>query len=239
MMLRSKLVKSFILGLSLSVVFSAAAFAEVDRDQEAKDQEIKIQIEQVGTGSAEVTGVAPDAPVSSDGNTSSAYNPVDEALYQMQSEIDRLLFGTHKEELARKGITVTHTGAVSEYVEVGITPFSEDHAAYISKLLNGYEIKVVEGFLAIPYSDGAEGGEELMYATGAPVDEVPEGEAPVEDADIVLSDDEVKIVSVTDESVSASVNQTLPAALITGIAAAVLAVLGGILAVVKKMKAAA
>lgn len=233
MMLKSKLVKSFLLGLGLSVVFSAAAFAEVD-----SDQEVKIQIEQVGAGTDAVIGLAPDTPVSSDGNTSSISNPVSEAMYQKQAEIDKLLFEKHKEEISDKGITVTHTNAVKEHVEVGITPFSEDHAAYIRQLLGDDKVKVVEGFRAIPYSDGTAGSEELMYATDAPVYEVLEGEAPVEDANIVLAEDDVKVVSATVETVSAPVNETLSAATIVGVAAVVLAVLGGILFVRKKMKVA-
>ena len=232
MMFRSKLVKGFLLGLGLSVVFSAAAFAEVD-----SDQEVKIQIEQVGAGTDAVIGLAPDTPVSSDGNTSSISNPVSEAMYQKQAEIDKLLFEKHKEEISDKGITVTHTNAVKEHVEVGITPFSEDHAAYIRQLLGDDKVKVVEGFRAIPYSDGA-AGEELMYATGAPVDEVLEGGVPVEDADILLAEDDVKVVSSTVETVSAPVNETLSAATIVGIAAAALVALGGILVVMKRMKVA-
>lgn len=235
-MIRSKLVKSFILGLSLSVIFSTAVFAESERDQE-----VKIQIEQIGAGTDAVIGLAPDTPVASDENTSAASagnisvtsDPVSKAMYQKQSEIDKLLFENHKEELAQKGITVTHTGATNEYVEIGITPFNEDHAAYLKQLLGDGKIKVVEGLQAIPYSDAAEGSEELMYATGAPVDE-----APVEDANIVLAEDDVQVVSATAETVSATSDTTLSASLIAGIAAAVLAVLGGILVMMKKLKTA-
>lgn len=231
-MFRSKLVKSFILGLSLSVVFSTAVFAESERDQE-----VEIQIGQVGAGTDAVIGLVPDTPVSSDGNTSVASDPVSEAMYQKQSGIDKLLFENHKEELAQKGIIVTHTGATNEYVEIGITPFNEDHATYLKQLLGDDKIKIVEGFQAIPYSDGVAGSEELMYATGAPVGEAPEGEAPAEDANIVLAQDDVQVVSATAETVSAPINTISSAALIAGIAAAVLAVLGGLLIIKRRMKA--
>lgn len=200
-MFQSKLVKSFILGLSLSVVLSAAAYA-----QSEKDQELKIQIEQDGGGNDAIMQIAPDTPVTSE--------PVSDAMYQKQSEIDKVLFEDRNDEIVRKGITVTHTSASNEYVEVGITPFNEENEAYLNEILGNDKIKIVEGFQAIPYSDGAAGSEELMYATGAPVEDILLEEAPVEDA-----------------------NTTSSAALIAGTAAAVLAVLGGLMVMKRRMKA--
>lgn len=231
-MFKSKLVKSFVLGLSLSVVLSATAYA-----QSEKDQELKIQIEQVGGGTDAVIGLAPDTPAAFDGNTSSASDLISDAMYQKQSEIDNVLFEDRKDEIAQMGITVTHTSAADEYVEIGITPFSEENAAFLSEILGNDKIKIVEGFRAIPYSDGAAGSEELMYATGAPVEDIPLEGAPAEDANIVLAQGDVKAVSATVDTVSAPADKVPSAALIAGIAAAVLAMLGGLLVMKRRMKA--
>lgn len=231
-MFKSKLAKSLILGLSLSVVLSAAAYA-----QSEKDQEVKIQIEQVGGGTDAVVGLAPDTPVVYDGNTSEAFNPVSDEMYQKQSEIDKVLFEEYKQEISQKGFTVTNTSATDEYVEIGITPFNEENASYINEIVGNDEIKVVEGFQAIPYSDGAADSEELMYATGVPVEDILLEEAPAEDANIVLAQDDVQVVSATAETVSAHLNTTSSATLIAGISAAVLAVLGGLLVMKRRMKA--
>lgn len=73
---------------------------------------------------------------------------VDEALYAKQAEIDKMLFETYAKELAEKGITITHTGAVEDYIEVGITPYTPENADVVSKLI-GDDVKIVEGTMAV------------------------------------------------------------------------------------------
>ena len=74
----------------------------------------------------------------------------DNPLTKKQQEIDKYLFEEHKEELAQLGILVTHTAAMGDFVEIGITPYSEENAQYLYKALGQAEIKVVEGVQAVP-----------------------------------------------------------------------------------------
>lgn len=74
---------------------------------------------------------------------------MDEALYEKQAEIDKLLFETQVSELEKKGIMVTHTGAIEDYIEIGITPYTPENANYVSKLIGNEAAKVVEGTMAV------------------------------------------------------------------------------------------
>ncbi len=75
---------------------------------------------------------------------------VDEAMYEAQAEIDKLLFEqNYAKDLSEKGISVTHTGTVDDYVEVGITPYTPENADVVIKLLGKENVKVVEGDMAV------------------------------------------------------------------------------------------
>lgn len=74
---------------------------------------------------------------------------VDEAMYAKQAEIDKMLFETYAKELAEKGITITNTGVVEDYIEVGITPYTPENADIVVKLLGVEDVKVVEGLMAV------------------------------------------------------------------------------------------
>lgn len=105
---------------------------------------------------------------------------VDEALYEAQAEIDKLLFEqNYAKGLSEKGISVTHTGTVDDYVEVGITPYTPENADVVIKLLGKDNVKVVEGIQA----------EMLQYSP-----DNPESVDPAE-----LADDS-QIVNVTGEA---------------------------------------
>lgn len=244
-MFQTRLVKGFVLGLSMAVMFSTAAFAGT------AEKEVKIQIEQVKGGSDSVT--APDAPVSSDiqpaepvgggANGSSgvsvgsvgsaepalAVNPVSEAMYQKQSEIDKYLFDEHKDEIAAKGFTVTNTSATNEYVEIGITPFNEENAEYLYQVLGKDQIKVVEGIQAVTFGTGTASGKgEEIYTA-----ELYSG-----DVKAVSAPNDAQVVSVTADTVSASANTAPSPVMIYGIAAAVIVLLGGTLLFTRRMKTA-
>ena len=61
---------------------------------------------------------------------------VDETMYEAQAEIDKLLFEqNYAKDLVEKGISVTHTGTVDDYVEVGITPYTPGNADVVIMLL--------------------------------------------------------------------------------------------------------
>lgn len=252
-MFRSKLVKGFILGLGLSVVFSTAAFAEPVADDAAT-----IQVLQDESGIAKE--ISPDAPVSNDGKSvppaspeekagygssgtaggsaastgaaepAAAFDAVSDAMYKRQGEIDRYLFEEHKDEIAAKGISVTHTVASNEYVEIGITPYSDENAEYLYNVLGRDQLKVVEGTQAVTLEAGAplnEGGE------------IYDAELYAADSQIVSAPVDEQLVTITADTVSAPSETTIPsAAVISGIAAAIIALLGGALVYTRRMKTA-
>ena len=75
---------------------------------------------------------------------------VDETMYEAQAEIDKLLFEqNYAKDLDEKGISVTHTGTVDDYVEVGITPYTPGNADVVIMLLGKDNVKVVEGDMAV------------------------------------------------------------------------------------------
>ena len=85
----------------------------------------------------------------------------DEALYEAQAEIDKLLFEqSYAKDLEEKGISITHTATVDDYVEVGITPYTPENADVFIKLLGKDNVKVVEGIQA----------EILQYSPDNPID---------------------------------------------------------------------
>jgi len=75
--------------------------------------------------------------------------PENSAVFQKQSEINQYVFEQHKQEIGAKGFTVTHTGPMDAYVEVGITPYSEENAKYLYGIFGGDMVKVVEGQQAV------------------------------------------------------------------------------------------
>lgn len=89
--------------------------------------------------------VAPDAPVSSP-----AYpgQEIDPDLLKLQQRIDQFVFEEHRGEFADKGFSVTHTGPMGEYVEIGIQPYSDKSAEYLYSMFGKEKVKVVEGQFA-------------------------------------------------------------------------------------------
>lgn len=84
---------------------------------------------------------------------------VDEEMYEEQAEIDKLLFEqNYANDLELKGIYITHTSTVDDYVEIGITPYTPENADAVVRLLGKDNVKVVEGVLA----------EILQYSTDNP-----------------------------------------------------------------------
>ncbi len=81
--------------------------------------------------------------------------PLDEEMYEAQAEIDRILFEQNNaKDLEAKGIYVTHTSTLGDYVEVGITPYTPENADVVIKLLGKDNVRVVEGVKAeiLPYT---------------------------------------------------------------------------------------
>ncbi|MEL7649953.1 MAG: hypothetical protein AAGU76_17870 [Sedimentibacter sp.] len=134
---------------------------------------------------------------------------VDEAMYEVQAGFDKVLFEEKAKEIEEKGITVTHTSPIDGYVEVGITPFSQENKEFIENLLGGEQVTVVEGNQAVLYTDP------LMYTTSV-VDAEPSAapeaatSGPAEEAPIEVqivsttSADDIKTVSAQEESKDAT-----------------------------------
>lgn len=246
-MFRSKIVKGFVMGLGLAMALSTAAFAE-----KVPDEELKIQITSIGEATE---ALPPDAPVSSNGQTilpepgsdaavsglagagtngssgsiepAMAADAVKKEMYDKQLEADRYLFADHAEEMAAKGITVTHTSATNEYVEIGITPFNEENAEFIYQALGRDQVKVVEGVQAVAVdiglaADGAEVYEAQLYSG-----EANTVSAPVDDQRVYM----------TANTVSAPPESTNSTGVMAAIAAAVV-LLGGTLLVSRRVKTA-
>ncbi len=99
---------------------------------------------------------------------------IDSELLDKQSEIDRYVFEEHRDEIEQKGITVTHTGPMDNYVEIGITPYTEENAEFLYKAFGKEKVKVVEGQQAeiMNLGVGVESGNnaELYAANSAPID---------------------------------------------------------------------
>ena len=234
-MLNSKLVKGFVLGLGLTVMLSTAAFAEENA---------------VAPDMAVSTTASATAPQTIDVMPVKALGQASDAMYKKQSEIDKYLFEEHKDEMAKKGITVTHTVAGKDFVEVGITPFTKENEDFIYLALGRDQVKVVEGTLVLAYDAGAANGgeglmyatgvndDELMYATGAPVEETEVDGAPADDVKVVMAPTDAQIYTMTAETTSAKTSANLSVPTISAIAAAVLVLLGGILYSARRVRAA-
>ncbi len=73
------------------------------------------------------------------------YDKIDDEILNYQQEIDKYLFGEYAEMIEKQGFRVIHTIPYEDYVEVGITPYSEENARYIYNILGEDKVKVVEG----------------------------------------------------------------------------------------------
>lgn len=91
-----------------------------------------------------------------------------EDMLEKQKEVDDYVFVEHQEELAEKGITVTHTAPLENTVEIGITPYTEENISYLQEVFGGDNVTVVEGQQAV-----------TLQQTSAPVVDT---ETPVESA---------------------------------------------------------
>ncbi len=69
----------------------------------------------------------------------------DSDLAELQKEIDQYVFTDHFDEFQKLGFTVTYTGPVDNYVEIGITPYSDENAAYLYDIFGKDSVKVVKG----------------------------------------------------------------------------------------------
>ncbi|HHV10646.1 MAG TPA: hypothetical protein GXX75_10260 [Clostridiales bacterium] len=76
------------------------------------------------------------------------------ALMEKQREIDQYLFKDHAKDLEKKDIFVNYTGVVGDYVEIGISPYSDENADYLYGIFGKDEVKVVEFDQSVIYASG-------------------------------------------------------------------------------------
>jgi hypothetical protein len=74
-----------------------------------------------------------------------ATNDNTNTIIQKQQGIDKYLFEEHTKEIEEKGLTITHTAPLEDYVEIGITPFNKDNENYLYEIFGKDNVKVVEG----------------------------------------------------------------------------------------------
>lgn len=65
-------------------------------------------------------------------------------LSKLQSDIDQYVFTDHTADIEKQGFQVTQTVVTNGYVEVGITPFSDENANYLYDLFGKDNVKVVK-----------------------------------------------------------------------------------------------
>lgn len=140
-MIKNKALQAMIIG---TCIF-ASSMVGVYADTNAADTPVSIQIEMVDSGEQVMS-----------------FDP----LTNRQNEIDEFVFKKNAKVFEEKRITVTNTGVVGEYVEIGITPFNEENAQFVYDQLGRKDIKVVEGTQAVTLAPDAEVPEYLMYASG-------------------------------------------------------------------------
>ncbi len=96
-------------------------------------------------------------------------------LSEKQQKIDKVLFEDKAKEIEKRGFMVNYTGVVEDTVEIGISPYSEENAAFLYDLVGKDKIKVVEM------------DQSIIYATGvAPDATVTDDET---DAEVVMNED--------------------------------------------------
>ncbi|WMJ88815.1 hypothetical protein [Anaerocolumna sp. MB42-C2] len=76
---------------------------------------------------------------------------IDSELLKLQSEIDQYVFIDHFKEIEKMGFTVTHTVPADHYVEIGITPYSDENADYLYDIFGNEKVKVIKGEEAVSY----------------------------------------------------------------------------------------
>ncbi len=132
-MIRFKLLKIIIVGLCIALLLPGTALAATEVEiqiEEDKGELINEQPENLERLKA------PDTPVSD--------REIDEEILQKHKEIDKYIFEDHAQELSEKDFIVTRTGPLEDYVEIGISPYSEESANYLYEIFGKDLVKVVE-----------------------------------------------------------------------------------------------
>lgn len=170
-----------------------------------------------------------DNTISSGGQTEVEIN----VLFEKQREIDQVLFFDQVADIEKQGFRVNYTGVAEDYIEIGITPYSDENAKFLYELLGNQDIKVVasddsvlyttqeakelaatSGLADVPVTKEAE---ELAATSGLaqePVTGEVDPDTPVSstDADAALEEElTIQIESVDDQNAELDVEEGVPA----------------------------
>jgi hypothetical protein len=184
-MIKRNLLKTFALGLCMSAIFAGSM--------------------NVGTAYAQ-----------SGGGSSSAFGATtsseDSRLFEKQKEMDQYLFVDNAEELEAMGLKVIYTGVADNYVEVGITPYNEEYAAFLYDQFGKELVKVVDTEKVFLYDAPEEPADDMPVAPDnvespimdmgdTPVsDGVVDDEALIKEREQLMADEEEKL-SIQIESI--------------------------------------
>lgn len=149
-MMGSKWTKAFILGIGMTLLSSVSAFADVRDDGQAYTMEQVLPTEKNVVDpvpAKDGSVVNPNDSVSYD---IPEFRGISEEILKRQQEIDIYLFKEHAEEIRQAGFMVTHTAPTESYVEIGITPYTDENINYLLKVFGKDKVKIVEGMEAIP-----------------------------------------------------------------------------------------
>lgn len=111
---------------------------------------------------------------------------LDPVLVDVHSKVDAYIFEQGGlEKFQDMGFTVTHTGPMNGYVEIGIAPYDDKFADELYALFGDEQVKVVEGIQAVTYiaepvltpSTSSDDGTMSTMVVGGP--EPGEGEAAI------------------------------------------------------------
>jgi arginine repressor len=104
---------------------------------------------------------------------------IGKALLEKQQKIDKYVFEDHVKEIEEKGFSVTYTGPMEDYVEIGIIPYSEENAEYLYsifgkdgvKVVKGEKVALMTGEVTTMVVDDKVDGEDAMIAKQTEVDQ--------------------------------------------------------------------
>jgi len=139
-MMKNKILKATILGLSLSVLVSGTALA------------------QGGGTSPSFAGISSEET---------------NVLMKRQDEINYLVFSDHARDIEKKGFLIIYTGVADGYVEVGISPFSQENVDFLYEIIGNDQVKVVESDEVVLYT-GAAIEEPVIDSAGDADDDAPD-----------------------------------------------------------------
>jgi hypothetical protein len=263
----NKMVKAMLLGVGMTLLTSVSALAYTDEGKAEAGEGLTVQIMEVAPDAAvpePFIGVAPDGgavdPVkrtAPDENVSgpaidlppdmgvtSPANPVSEAILEAQRRIDTYVFKEHYEDISRAGFTVSYTVPMEDYVEIGVTPYSQNAVDYLTKVLENEKIKVVEGLDPMIYASTAVDGDGSVGVPAGNEGEIRYTVTALEAEDSVVLDDakgleNQKEVQLYTTAAGAEADKKASSALpIAGVAGGILLVGGGLLMVQRKKTAA-